>query len=115
MPQSDLRKRFLFVGGDPSLDLVNTLTRHYNNTLKRHLTVDSLELLDSPERLLDWYEAIGLTAPSARANLLGRGPALLDSVRALRGHLNRLFRAWISNAPASSSEPAIGAIRDLRM
>ncbi|MFI5605754.1 CGNR zinc finger domain-containing protein [Amycolatopsis sp. NPDC051903] len=70
---------WVFDGGRPSLDLVNTLRDRY---------ADGVELLTSPAALAEWLELAGLTAGRARVT-----EDQLRTARWLREAVNRLLTA----------------------
>jgi predicted RNA-binding Zn ribbon-like protein len=91
---------FALVGGDPSLDLVNTLVHHFDPS-------GPYELLDEPSTLLDWYEAVELIDTDARDSLSRRGKSLLASARDARAHLDTIYRSVIAQQVGRRIDDAI--------
>lgn len=92
-------KAFLFVGGDPSLDLVNT--KYY---LDAPQPVDELQ---TPDDVLNWYLAAGLIDEEERQALVPNGDAFLISARQLRAQLSTLYRGLINHSGGAALEAAI--------
>ncbi|HEX6902542.1 MAG TPA: ABATE domain-containing protein [Thermoanaerobaculia bacterium] len=110
---------FKLVGGDPSLDLVNTVTWTGNGLVNERLT--------DYERLTRWAEEAGLV-PKAEARRLRRAAAArpeaareaYDAARWLRWVLQRLYTSLATDEPAGSSwdefnELLSEALRRLRL
>ena len=91
---------FPFIGGDLSLDLVNTLSHHFD-------PVGPFEMLETPEHLLDWYEASNLIQANERKVLEPKRKVLLTSAQTLRSHLNNIYRGLIRNANGTRNDRKI--------
>jgi predicted RNA-binding Zn ribbon-like protein len=94
---------FALVGGDPSLDLVNTLVHHFDPG-------GPYDLLESPLMVLDWYEAVELIDPAARVSLHSRAKTMLSSARDVRTHLDTLYRSVIANKFGRPLDEAIAGL-----
>ena len=112
MSHPDLREpRFLYVGGDPALDLINTVDWTSRGPEE--------ERLESFEELAGWAEGAGVIDAAAGRHLrrLGRGrpraaSAALAQAHEVRSVLRELFLAIASGAP--SDEPLARFNRLLR-
>lgn len=100
-----MRRRFAFLGGDPSIDFVNTVDSWLGDA-----PIDKLRSYDD---LLDWSEQAGLICPEVIATLRHAASeceqdaeAVLQRARSFRERLYRILVAVVS------SEPPAG--RDLR-
>jgi predicted RNA-binding Zn ribbon-like protein len=91
---------FPFVGGDLSLDLVNTLTHQFD-------PVGPYEMLETPEDLLDWYGANNLIQAAERKLLGPKRKALLTSAHTLRSHLSSIYRGLIRKGHGTQTDRQI--------
>jgi len=94
-PPFDPDARFKYVGGDPAVDLVNTV-----DWTARGLETDRLTSYD---RLLEWATGAGVIDAAVAARLARRAAsdpfaarAAVRDAAALRGVLERIFRALTS-------------------
>lgn len=96
---SSLQPRFLYVGGDPALDLVNTVDWTSRGPEE--------ERLDSYEQLTRWAEGAGVVDPAGGRRLrrlAGQRPraaaAALAYAHQVRAELRGLFAALAGGGPA---------------
>ncbi|GHF56550.1 putative RNA-binding Zn ribbon-like protein [Deinococcus metalli] len=82
--------KFPFVGGDPSLDLVNTLVH-------RGRPDGPDDLLRSGQHAVEWFRLAGLLSPDAAGRL--DPDAALYSARRLRAALDALYRPLATGEP----------------
>lgn len=98
----DSSTRFQLVGGDPALDLVNTIDWTPAGAVN--------ELVADYTNLTRWAEAAGVVSPRAAQRLRGlarahprRAAAALDQAHALRAALQRLFSEVAAGAPSMAA------------
>ncbi len=90
---------FAWVGGDTSLDLVNTLVHHFDQD-------GPYEML-AADSIVAWYEGAELIESSDKAALWPRRISLLRSAKDLRSNLNDLYRSIMSKQPARVTDAAM--------
>lgn len=94
-PLGSSQSRFEFLGGDPSVDFVNTVDSWLNDA--------PIDRLQSYQDLLDWSEEAGLVCREVRTSLQRAAAEceedeqrVLRSARSFRGHLHRILVAAAS-------------------
>lgn len=96
----------VFIGGDPGLDLVNTIDWTADGPARERLT--SYELLTA------WAEGAGVVSAAEAAALRRRAvvrprqaATALEAARALRAELKRLFHQAASGRPSADASAAL--------
>jgi predicted RNA-binding Zn ribbon-like protein len=102
-PPSTSSKRFHFLGGDPSVDFVNTVDSWLGDA--------PIDKLESYHDLLDWSEEAGLVCREVHTSLQRAASEyeedaqrVLQSARSFRGHLYRILVAAASGRPPAERD-----------